>query len=207
MRPATKTATTVNADAAPPRALILEVAGHRPAAEPSSWVAPGATLAGQVVLHEDVGVFYGCVLRSEGGAPVTVGPGSNVQDGTVMHADPGFPLTIGRGVTVGHAAMLHGATIGDDVLVGMRATVLNGAVVGAGSLVAAGAVVLEGTQVPPGSLVAGVPAKVRRALTAEEIEGIRRSAATYQGIIAAHREARETTTAPLPEGNGAAAVG
>jgi carbonic anhydrase/acetyltransferase-like protein (isoleucine patch superfamily) len=118
------------------------------------------------------------VLRADGDA-ITVGAGSNVQDGCVVHADPGFPASIGDGVVVGHGAVVHGCTVEDGALIGMGSTVLNGARIGAGSLVAAGAVVLEGTQVPPGSLVAGVPAKVRRPLTQDEAAGIRAGAADY----------------------------
>jgi len=103
-----------------------------------------------------------------------------------VHGDPGMPTIVGRGVSVGHNAMLHGCVIEDDCLIGMSATVLNGAVIGHESLVAAGAVVLEGTIVPPRSLVAGVPAKVRRSLTDDEVAGIRRNAETYLMLSTEH---------------------
>lgn len=119
---------------------------------------------------------------------ITLGERSNLQDGTLCHVDAGFPLTIGDGVSVGHGAILHGCTIADDVLIGMGARVLNGAEIGAGSLVAAGAVVLEGTVVPPGSLVAGVPAKVRRALSTEEQERIQLNASVYLRHTAEHEK-------------------
>jgi carbonic anhydrase/acetyltransferase-like protein (isoleucine patch superfamily) len=115
-----------------------------------------------------------------------LGDDSNLQDAVVCHVDAGFPLTIGRGVSVGHGAVLHGCTVEDDCLIGMSASVLNGAVIGAGSLVAAGAVVLEGTVVPPGSLVAGVPGKVRRELSEEERQGIRRNADHYLRHVEEH---------------------
>ena len=117
-----------------------------------------------------------------------MGAGSNLQDNVVLHADPDFPCTVGARVSVGHSAVVHGCTVEDDCLIGMSATILNGAVIGAGSLVAAGAVVLEGTVVPPRSLVAGVPAKVRRALTDEEFAGVQQNAAHYQELARAHRE-------------------
>jgi carbonic anhydrase/acetyltransferase-like protein (isoleucine patch superfamily) len=109
----------------------------------------------------------------------------------VLHADPGFPLTLGAGVTVGHRAVLHGCTVGDDSLVGMGSVVLNGARIGARCLVAAGALVLEGVEVPAGSLVAGAPAKVRRALTDDEIAGLRAGADTYGSLMRLHAESAE----------------
>ncbi|SMH37615.1 Carbonic anhydrase or acetyltransferase, isoleucine patch superfamily [Rathayibacter oskolensis] len=171
-------------------ARVLTLPGGRaPVIATTAWVAPGATLVGSVELGERSSVWYGAVLRAEN-ARITLGRGSNLQDGVVVHVDAGFDATIGEDVSVGHHAVLHGCTLESDVLVGMNATVLNGAVIGTGSLVAAGAVVLEGTVVPPGSLVAGVPAKVRRDLTDEERAGIRRNAASYLELTELHREAR-----------------
>lgn len=169
-------------------ALILPFNGTSPDISDTAWVAPNATLIGAVTLHENSSVFYGAVLRADVDA-ITLGAGSNLQDNVTVHCDAGVPTTIGSGVSVGHAATLHGCTIEDDCLIGMGATVLNRSVIGAGSLVAAGTVVLEGTVVPPGSLVAGVPGKVRRELTDDEIVGIRDNASRYLGYAAAHREA------------------
>ncbi|MHA6796234.1 gamma carbonic anhydrase family protein [Pseudonocardia bannensis] len=169
----------------PEQPAVIEFHGARPDPHPQSWTAPGATLIGRVTLGEQASVWYGCVLRADMDA-ITVGARSNIQDGTVVHADPGFPVTVGERVSVGHRAVLHGCTIGDDVLVGMGAVVLNGAVIGPGSLVAAGAVVLEGTEVPPGSLVAGVPAKVRRELTDDERAATVRNAEAYVALAVAH---------------------
>ena len=104
----------------------------------------------------------------------------------VLHAVAGFPCTVGAGVSVGHAAVIHGCTVEDNCLVGMSATIMNGSVIGEQSLVAAGALVLEGTQVPPRSLVAGVPAKMRRELTDEEVAGLKKNADTYLGLAAKH---------------------
>ncbi|MCD1144822.1 gamma carbonic anhydrase family protein [Kocuria sp. LUK] len=175
-------------DARTTTARVLPHGGHTPRIDPTAFVAPGATVVGDVELGPDSGVFYGAVVRGDR-SPVRLGAGSNLQDNVVVHSDPGRPCTIGAGVSVGHGAVVHGCTVADGVLVGMNATVLNGAVVGEGSLVAAGAVVLEGTVVPPRSLVAGVPAKVRRELTAEEQERVRTNARTYVQLSAEHRGA------------------
>jgi carbonic anhydrase/acetyltransferase-like protein (isoleucine patch superfamily) len=171
---------------------LLPYEGSVPEVADDAWVAPGAVLVGRVSLGSRSSVWYGAVLRGDGEA-ITVGAGSNVQDGTVVHADPGFPAVIGDGVVVGHGAVVHGCTVEDGSLIGMGSRVLNGARIGAGSLVAAGAVVLEGTQVPPGSLVAGVPAKVRRPLTEDEAAGIRAGAEQY--VERARSHARSTTDA------------
>jgi len=165
--------------------LILSIAGHAPGIAPGAWIAPTAAVIGDVEIGSAAGIFYGAVLRADMES-ITVGAGSNVQDTAVVHADPGFPARIGNHVSIGHGAVLHGCTVEDGALIGMNATVLNGAVVGAGSLVAANALVLEGTEIPPGSLAAGVPAKVRRPLTAEEIEHCRQNAATYVALARQH---------------------
>ena len=161
---------------------------HAPSLAESAWAAPTAVLVGDVALGEGASVWYGAVLRSEY-EPIKVGSRSNVQDCAVVHVDPGFPATLGSGVTVGHGAVLHGCTVEDDVLVGMGATVLNGARIGTGSMVAAGALVLAGTEVPPGVLVAGVPGKVRRALTDEERELVRVNAEIYVDLARRHARA------------------
>ncbi|WP_448810839.1 gamma carbonic anhydrase family protein [Agromyces bauzanensis] len=171
---------------ADPSCSILTIAGvPAPVLDPTAFVAAGAVIVGDVRLAARSSVWYNAVLRAEA-EPITLGEGSNLQDTVVCHVDKGYPLTIGAGVSVGHGAVLHGCTVEDDCLIGMSATVLNGAVIGAGSLVAAGAVVLEGTVVPPGSLVAGVPAKVRRELSDEEREGIRRNAGHYLRHVEEH---------------------
>jgi carbonic anhydrase/acetyltransferase-like protein (isoleucine patch superfamily) len=128
------------------------------------------------------------VLRADT-ETISIGAGSNIQDGCVVHADPGFPAVVGARASVGHRAVLHGCTIEDEVLVGMAAVVLNGARIGTGSLVAAGAVVLQGTVVPPGSLVAGMPARVRRELSEQERAGILGTAERYVTRARTHAEA------------------
>jgi len=160
--------------------------GRAPRVADTAWIAPTAAVIGDVTIGDRTGVFYSAVVRGDT-TSITIGAGSNLQDGVVVHADRGFACTVGSGVSVGHAAVVHGCTIEDDCLIGMGAVVLNGAVVGRGSMVAAGAVVLEGAQIPPGSLVAGVPGKVRRELTADEQAGVRENARHYTELTAAHR--------------------
>jgi len=150
------------------------------------WVAPGAHLIGRVVLRRGASVWFNAVLRGDN-EPVEVGEGSNVQDGCVLHTDIGYPLTIGPGCTVGHMAILHGCTVGAGSLVGMGATVLNGAVLGSSVLIGAGALVTEGRGIPDRTLVLGRPAKPVRALTDAEIEGLRASAAGYRRNMARFR--------------------
>ncbi|MFD5177148.1 gamma carbonic anhydrase family protein [Nocardia sp. NPDC058379] len=168
--------------------MIIKVSGFAPEIDDTAWIAPNATVIGRVRLGAEVGIWYSAVLRGDL-EQLTIGARTNIQDGCVLHADPGFPLTVGSGVSVGHNAILHGCTVGDDVLVGMGATVLNGAVIGAGSLIAANALIPEGAQIPPGSLVAGVPGKVRRELTEAQLDGIKLNAAVYLHNLAAHRDA------------------
>ena len=160
----------------------------RPTVPDDAWVAPGAVLAGAVTLGPQTSVWYAAVLRADT-ETISIGARTNIQDGTVVHADPGHPAQVGDGVTVGHRAVVHGCTVGDDVLVGMGAVIMNGARIGSGSLIAAGAVVLEGTEIPPGSLVAGVPAKVRRPLTDEERSRIGSAAKRYCELARTHAEA------------------
>ena len=144
------------------------------------WIAPDASVVGNVKMGEGASVWFGAVLRGDN-EPITIGARSNIQDGSVLHSDPGAPLTVGEGVTVGHKAVLHGCTIGDNSLIGIGAVVLNRARIGSNSLVGAGALVTEGKEFPDGVLIVGSPARVVRELTPEQIEGIRRSAKHYVG--------------------------
>lgn len=169
--------------------MRIEVGGFSPKIDEGAWLAPNATVIGQVCLAAEVSIWYGAVLRGDL-EQITIDERTNIQDGCVLHADPGFPLTVGSGVSVGHNAILHGCTVGDDVLIGMGATVLNGAVIGAGSLIAANALIPEGARIPPGSLVAGVPGKVRRELDDAAKDGIRGNAAVYVHNISTHRNAK-----------------
>lgn len=173
------------------QALIMGIGGKDPQVDPEAFTAPTSVVIGDVTLHAGASVWYGAVLRADFG-PIVVGADSNIQDNCTLHVDPGFPITVGERVSVGHNAVLHGATVEDDCLIGMGATVLNGAVIGAGSLVAAQALVPQGMQVPPGSLVAGVPAKVKRPLTEEERQGLTLNGTFYVDLAKTHKEAHES---------------
>ncbi|MCV3737720.1 gamma carbonic anhydrase family protein [Rhizobium sp. TRM96647] len=142
------------------------------------WIAPDAQVIGRVEIGEDVGIWFGAVLRGDN-EPITIGTGSNIQENTVIHTDPGKPVTIGKGCTIGHGAIIHGCTIGDNSLVGMGATVLNGAVIGRNCLVGANALVTEGKVFPDNSLIVGAPARVARTLDEAAIAGLTVSAASY----------------------------
>jgi len=142
------------------------------------WVAPDAHVVGRVKLGEDVGIWFGAVIRGDN-EPIVVGARTNIQEGATLHTDPGFPLTIGEGCTIGHQAIVHSCVIGDNVLVGMGATILNGARIGKNSLVGANALVTEGKEFPEGSLIVGAPAKAIRALDEATIERLRQSAVNY----------------------------
>lgn len=142
------------------------------------WVAPNATLIGDIRLLSAASVWFGAILRGDN-EPITVGARSNVQDGCVFHTDMGYPLTIGSDCTIGHKAILHGCTIKDNSLIGMGATVLNGAVIGSNCIVGANALIAEGKEIPDNSLVVGVPGKVVRSLPEDAADTIRKSAEGY----------------------------
>ncbi|BBC97350.1 gamma carbonic anhydrase family protein [Streptomyces griseofuscus] len=167
--------------------LIVGIGGKEPRVDAEAFVAPTASVIGDVTLGAGASVWYGAVVRGDV-ETITVGARANVQDNVTLHADPGFPVTIGERVSIGHNAVVHGATVEDDCLIGMGATVLNGAVIGAGSLVAAQALVPQGMVVPAGSLVAGVPAKVRRELSPEEQEGVTLNGTLYADLAQAHKD-------------------
>ncbi|MCO5066003.1 MAG: gamma carbonic anhydrase family protein [Rhizobiaceae bacterium] len=152
--------------------------GRAPGFGDSVWIAPGASVIGSVSLGENVGIWFGAVLRGDN-EPITIGDDSNLQEHTMVHTDPGFPATVGKGCTIGHRALLHGCTIGNNTLIGMGAIVLNGARIGNNCLVGAGALVTEGKSFPDGTLIVGSPAKVVRELDEKTIAGLRSSAANY----------------------------
>lgn len=139
--------------------MIYALGKNTPKFGEHCFVAPDATVIGQVITGRDVSIWFNAVLRGDN-APIHIGKESNVQDGAVLHVDPDVPLTIGERVTVGHKVMLHGCTIGDGSLIGMNAVVLNNAVIGKNCLIGANALVTENMQIPDGSLVLGSPAKV-----------------------------------------------
>lgn len=167
--------------------MILELDGIRPEIHPDAWIAPTAVLIGRVIVRAGASVWWGAVLRGDN-EPVVVGEESNVQDGCVMHTDPGFPLEVGPRVTVGHQAMLHGCTVEEGALIGIGAVVLNGARIGREALVGAKALVPEGREIPPRSLAVGVPAQVKGELRPEQIERIRRGTRVYVERARLYRE-------------------
>jgi len=155
---------------------------------PSVFVARGAVVAGDVQVGERASIWFAAVVRGDTEA-IRIGPRTNIQDGCVVHADPGFPCVLGADVTLGHRAVVHGARIGDETMVGMGAVVLNGATVGSQALIGAGALLVGGRDYPGGHLILGSPAKAVRPLTDEEIAGLRRSAQHYVEAGAAWRDA------------------
>ena len=155
-----------------------ELEGVRPDLDESVYIAPQATVIGQVTLKANASVWPGAVVRADNAA-IVIGEGSSVQDGAVLHVDPNRPLQVGNNVTIGHQAMVHGCTIEDGCLIGIHAIILNGAVIGQDSLVGAGALVTEGKVFPPRSLIVGAPAKVLRTLTDDDIARVRKSIDSY----------------------------
>lgn len=162
----------------------------KPQIHPSAFVAPGADVIGHVTLEEESSVWYQAVLRGDINR-IVIGPRSNVQDGAVVHLADDYGTFVGELVTVGHKAILHACTIGDEVLVGMGATVLDGAEIGARSIIGAGALVTGGKKIPPGSLVLGSPAKVVKTLSLEEQAGIKVWAEKYVALSRHYMERGE----------------
>ncbi|MFW9621509.1 MAG: gamma carbonic anhydrase family protein [Macromonas sp.] len=157
---------------------IYQLDEHTPQVHPTAFVADSAQVVGRVTLGAGSSVWFNTVIRADN-EPMTIGAGSNIQDGSVLHSDTGFPLSVGERVTVGHQVVLHGCTVGDESLIGIGAVVLNGAKIGKHCLVGAGSLVTEGKEFPDGSMILGSPAKVVRQLTPEQIDGLRRSAQHY----------------------------
>lgn len=142
------------------------------------WIAPNATVIGDVHVGEDVGIWFSAVLRGDN-EPILLGAGTNIQEGVMIHNDLGFPVAIGPGCTIGHHAIIHGCTIGENSLVGMGATILNGARIGNNCLVGANALVTEGKEFPDNSLIVGSPAKAIRTLDDTAVAALRKSADHY----------------------------
>ena len=164
--------------------------GQSPKVDPTAYIAPGATILGDVEIGKNSSIWPGAVLRGDINS-IRIGENSNVQDCAVVHLADDYPAILGDNVTIGHSAVVHACTVEDNVLVGMNATILDGAVIGMGSIIAANSLVKMGMQVPPGSLVAGVPGKVLRELSAEEQEHNVSLAEKYIHVSAAHRGSRE----------------
>ena len=151
------------------------------------WIAPDAIVIGSVIMEPNASVWFGCIVRGDDDT-ITIGENSQLQDGCVVHVDPGVPTTIGKGVSVGHMAMLHGCTIGDGSLIGIKSVVLNGAKIGKNCLIGANALIAEGKEIPDGSLVIGSPGKIVRQLSPEEIRNINSFAGHYVQQFKRYRE-------------------
>ena len=159
--------------------------------DPTAFIHPTAVVLGDVTLGKRVSVWPTAVLRGDSDV-IVIGDDSNVQDGSVIHADEGIPTHIGNRVAIGHRAIVHGATIEDDVLIAMGAVLLNGVRVGSGSIIGAGAVLPEGKRIPENSLVIGVPGRIVRQTTSEERERIRRTVDAYLELAVQHRAGQYT---------------
>ncbi|MGZ5090730.1 MAG: gamma carbonic anhydrase family protein [Burkholderiales bacterium] len=142
------------------------------------WIADNATVIGSVVLENNANIWFNCVVRGDNDV-ITIGENSQLQDGCVLHVDPGHPITLGKNVSIGHMAMLHGCTIGDGSLIGIKSVILNGAIIGRNCLIGANSLIAEGKKIPDGSLVLGSPGKVVRRLTDDEIREIHENSADY----------------------------
>lgn len=162
--------------------------GQSPSIDQTAYVAPGATILGDVTIGPQSSIWPGAVLRGDINS-IKIGEASNVQDGTIIHLADDHPTIIGDYVTIGHAAVVHACTLEDEVLVGMHATILDGAVIGKGSIIGAHTLVKSGMIVPSGSLVLGVPGKIVRNLTPEQQTSNRALAEKYIQVSAAHKEA------------------
>lgn len=173
-------------------ALVGSLDDAAPAIHPDAWIAPGVIVVGRVSLGPQASVWYGSVLRADEDE-ITVGAGCNVQDQCCLHVDPGEPVILEDRVSLGHRAVVHGAHVETGALIGIGAVVLGGARVGAGSLIAAGAVVTPGMRIPAGVLAAGVPARVRRELTAADRDELAGTADRYVRRAARHRGANWRT--------------
>jgi carbonic anhydrase/acetyltransferase-like protein (isoleucine patch superfamily) len=166
---------------------IYQFGDQIPTIAASAYVADNATVLGRVDMQAHSSVWFAATVRGDGDQ-ITISENSNVQDGAVLHADPGFPLTLGKNVTVGHLAMLHGCSIGDGTLVGIKAVILNGAKIGRNCLVGAGALVTEGKEFPDNSLIIGSPAKAVRTLSDADVERMHGAYKTYVERGQAYRQ-------------------
>ena len=159
--------------------MIYDFENNTPTLDKDSWVASNAILIGKVILKKDANVWFNVVLRGDI-EPITIGEGSNVQDGSVFHTDPGCPLTLGKNVTIGHMVMLHGCQVDDDTLIGIGSTILNKTKIGKNCIIGANALITENKVIPDNSLVVGSPGKIIRQVSTEEIKLITENAVHYQ---------------------------
>ena len=157
---------------------VFTLGDKHPQIAPGAWIAPNATVIGDVRLAGQSSIWWNAVLRGDND-PITIGENSNIQDGSVLHTDEGVPMQIGANVTVGHLVMLHGCTVGDGSLIGIGSIILNRAVIGRGSIVGANTLIPEGKVYPERVLIVGSPGKVVRELSDEEVARLQASAAHY----------------------------
>tara|TARA_Y100001970_G_C14192283_1_gene836102 strand:- start:1543 stop:2046 length:504 start_codon:yes stop_codon:yes gene_type:complete len=151
--------------------MIYDFEKNVPEVHPEAWVASNSTIIGKVKLEKDSSIWFNAVLRGDIEL-ITIGEGSNVQDGSVLHTDPGYPLTVGKRVTVGHMVMLHGCQISDDTLIGIGSIILNNAKIGKNCIIGANTLITENKVIPDNSLVVGSPGRVLRKVTNEEIKAV-----------------------------------
>ena len=159
--------------------MFYDLENKKPKNSGENWVAPNATIIGDVTLEKNTSIWFNAVLRGDI-ENIHIGEGSNVQDGSVLHTDPGCPLRVGKDVTIGHMVMLHGCTIGDNSLIGIGAVILNNAKIGNNCIIGAKALITEDKEIPDNSLVVGSPGKVIRKITEEETEAVKKNAIRYQ---------------------------
>ena len=159
--------------------MFYDLKDKKPKNSGENWVAPNATVIGDVTLEKNSSIWFNAVLRGDI-ENIYIGEGSNVQDGSVLHTDPGYPLKIGKDVTIGHLVMLHGCTIGDNSLIGIGAVILNGAKIGKNCIIGANALVTENKVIPDNSLVMGSPGKIARQVSDAEAKSITENAIHYQ---------------------------
>jgi carbonic anhydrase/acetyltransferase-like protein (isoleucine patch superfamily) len=166
---------------------LYPLGDKRPQIDPSAWLAPNATVIGDIRVAANASIWWNAVLRGDND-PISIGENSNIQDGSVLHTDDGVPMQIGANVTVGHLVMLHGCTVGDGSLIGIGSIILNRAVIGRQSIVGANTLIPEGKVFPDGVLIVGSPGKVVRELSDEEVAKLLGSAAHYVDNARRYRE-------------------
>ena len=172
--------------------MILEYKGNKPRIGHNVFIAPTAVVIGKVSIGNNASIWFGTVVRGDRDT-ITIGDNTNIQDNCTVHTDPGKPVRIGGGVSIGHAAVVHGCTIENDCLIGIKAAVLNSAVIREGSIVASGAVVREGQEVGPFQLVAGVPAEVKKSLDDKILNSIRGTVEIYTRLAGEYRSIISST--------------
>ena len=159
--------------------MFYDLKDKKPQSSGENWVAPNATIIGDVTLKKNSSIWFNAVLRGDI-ENIHVGEGSNIQDGSVLHTDPGFPLKVGKNVTIGHLVMLHGCTIGDNSLIGIGAVILNNAKIGNNCIIGAKTLIAENKEIPDNSLVVGSPCRVLRKVTDEEKKAVIENTKHYQ---------------------------